>query len=526
MLIQITMVKNERFLIEQNLPVWKKYADGFVFFDDCSDDGLYDFLIANKEKYNILEVIRGSDRLASNKLSIERDCRQPLYDAAMKYSNKILILDADEYFDGSMTKQELETLMEQYPNTTFQFRWLQYTSENTIRVDGPWKENYKIKAGHYTTPQQLSNAYLHIVQIPQTEKQLHVNSDLLFVSHLQWLSKTHAAIKQYYWKTYDYVLNKKFGIETTPPSAYDASVANFEWEEEYFDYPLKVNADIFAHQNPMASYKWKYIVDKTKQYNIPNLGDWGLNITNMDPNSYVPPNPYKVSVITGIGKLHIYEKFVDRYFQNTTQQYLFKRTEHIIVYSEWSEKFDHIKSQKNFKFIKDNGTGIYNAWNLGIQAATTKYITNWNIDDLRHPINTKIKYDLLEKNPQFDVAYNNYVATNDVNENFYNIDLTKKNVIQFPDQYEKHVMDGCLIGPDPMWKKSLHSTAGYFDNENFPSIGDWDMWIRFARSGAKFKLIPEVLCLYLCHEDTVSNQNVRNGSQNQQHNLLYKKYKL
>ena len=32
------------------------------------------------------------------------------------------------------------------------------------------------------------------------------------------------------------------------------------------------------------------------------------------------------------------------------------------------------------------------------------------------------------------------------------------------------------------------------------------MWVRFAINGAKFKLIPSPLCLYLDHNETVSKR--------------------
>ena len=39
MIIQITMTKNELFLLKEMLPIWQKYADAFVFMDDDSTDG-------------------------------------------------------------------------------------------------------------------------------------------------------------------------------------------------------------------------------------------------------------------------------------------------------------------------------------------------------------------------------------------------------------------------------------------------------------------------------------------------------
>jgi hypothetical protein len=125
------------------------------------------------------------------------------------------------------------------------------------------------------------------------------------------------------------------------------------------------------------------------------------------------------------------------------------------------------------------------------------------VDDIRHPINTKIKYDAITKN-NVDLVYNWYIGTQDESENFNNIDYQKKQYLQYPDNYHEIVLENCYAGPDPLWKKSLHDTVGYFDYTNFNTIGDWEMWIRFAQFGAIFKLIPYPLCLYLDHQNTVS----------------------
>jgi hypothetical protein len=77
------------------LPIWKKYADAFVFMDDCSIDGTYEFLTENAIKFNILKVIR-VDRVDGEELPIESEYRQQLYDEALKHSHKIICLDCDE----------------------------------------------------------------------------------------------------------------------------------------------------------------------------------------------------------------------------------------------------------------------------------------------------------------------------------------------------------------------------------------------------------------------------------------------
>ena len=52
MIVQITLTRNELFLIKEMMPLWQKYADGFVFMVDRSTDGTYEYLMENKEKFN------------------------------------------------------------------------------------------------------------------------------------------------------------------------------------------------------------------------------------------------------------------------------------------------------------------------------------------------------------------------------------------------------------------------------------------------------------------------------------------
>jgi hypothetical protein len=787
MIIQITMFKNELKLLQKLLPIWTRYADGFVFYDDDSNDGSYEYLQENKNTYNILEIIRSdknsfeTNGSVGNRLQIEKDLRQPMFDVARKYSKNIICLDSDEYFDGEMTKQDLESLLESNPNTLCHFQWIQYTSCNTIRVDGPWKNNWKDRAGNYTKQYEFSTNYSHISHLPLTEKQIYIPLEKLFISHLQWLDKFNVAIKQYSYKVSDWCINKLHNINTVGNEAIDSSVANFEWEEEYFDYPLKINEDFYEDQNIFDYFRFNFIRNKTKQYNIPNLGNWGIDMLNIVPmyfctvsdekhfpllinligsihklhfyetieigvfdlgmsteqlrelnnikkvklyniektnpqildliktdtnrevrglfswkpvvikqaldnypyvlyvdagttllksinglfnhiiengyfitdcgrsiksqtpkhiidkfnleteenkwllddstlgieagligitkqffeklilpiyklsfdiNNFVDDGTcpdgwgsgrhdqtlfsilfrqlklkiynhdrdinecffeyngkkepcylthtfskvnsdttifrsrwnivnyklhrsqikrkYIVSAITAIGPNRKYEKFIKSYFKNILQDIMFDRIEFIIVYSEWSDIFDKYTHFKNIIFIKEEkSSGIFNAFNLGIKNSSSEYITNWNIDDLRHPLNIKLKYDVLKNNIDVDMAYNYYVTTS-TNENFYNIDLKSKTYLEFPDNYHKYVMSACLAGPDPVWRKTMNLFVGGFDASNYKVAGDWDMWIRFAKAGYKFKLIPEILCIFNVHENNTSGSSKEN----------------
>lgn len=282
MIIQMTRTKNEAFLIKELLPVWQKYADGFIFISDKSTDDTIEYLNRPdiKEKYNILEVLETNDNV---KLSeFETDSRQKLFDAAFKYSGKVICLDTDEYIDGVGTKADLETIMDANTDTILMLQWMQYTEKNKRRIDSCWREVFHDRAGSYTTHSTFDKAFSHSAHMPNisknTLKAARINPALMFVSHLQWLDKRWVGIKQYYWKVWDYVNNKSDNVSIINVNDYNVSVNNFAWQYEYIDTPLKVREDIYKTQSVKDNYKLHYIVEQTKKHNIPNLGDWGMGI--------------------------------------------------------------------------------------------------------------------------------------------------------------------------------------------------------------------------------------------------------
>ena len=276
MIVQITLTRNELFLIKEMLPLWQKYADGFVFMDDCSTDGTYEFLIENKDKYNILDVLQ--TEYPGQPTNAESVVRQKLFDRAFEQSGNITCLDTDEYFDGAMSKEQLEYILSENRNTLFHTQWIQYTDTNTVRVDGPWGYNLKDRVGSYSDRGIFNDASMHSEHLPVPEKQAMINAPNLFIAHLQWMDKKTVAVKQYYWKVVDYVNKIEHGVEIIPTSAYDASVNNFEWEYEPFEYPLKVRSDVYDLHDIEDSFKYKFIKESIEKYNIPNLNDWDMGI--------------------------------------------------------------------------------------------------------------------------------------------------------------------------------------------------------------------------------------------------------
>lgn len=278
MIVQITRIKNELFLLKEMLPIWQQYADAFVFSDDYSTDGTYEFLLENAKKYNILAVLREENNDDTKIRWIESDARQKLFDEALKYSGKIICLDTDEYLDGRVKKDQLKQILEEHKDTLFYTNWIQYTGKNSIRVDGKWRVHWVDRVASYSKRETYKPRQMHSEHLPMPSKHLMVNLPNLFVSHLQWLDKRTVAIKQYFWKVEDYVNKLKFNADVIDPAEYDKSVNDFKWEETKFDYPLKIRENIYQDLDTASNYKYQAIKEKVAKYGIPNLNDWGMGI--------------------------------------------------------------------------------------------------------------------------------------------------------------------------------------------------------------------------------------------------------
>ena len=276
MIIQITLTRNECFLIKELLPLWQKYADGFIFYNHFSDDDTAEYLEANKEKYNILKIL--TPKPDEYELPHETHIRQQLFDEGLKYSNKIICLDTDEYLDGNLSKQELEKILDENPDTVFYSQWTQYASKNTLRVDGEWSKSLNDRIGSYQKRFTYPPMQRHSLHLPPAERTAAFKSSDIFIAHLQWLDKRWVGVKQYFWKVTDYVVNKAHGVTVVGKEAYDNSVNNFQWSYAPAPVELKTKEDIYKTQNIKDNFKLKEIVRLTKEYNIPNLGDWEMGI--------------------------------------------------------------------------------------------------------------------------------------------------------------------------------------------------------------------------------------------------------
>ncbi|MBU1864567.1 MAG: glycosyltransferase, partial [Candidatus Omnitrophica bacterium] len=165
---------------------------------------------------------------------------------------------------------------------------------------------------------------------------------------------------------------------------------------------------------------------------------------------------------------------------------------------------EFMKSHSNIKYIRTKRReSVYQAWNRGIQAASGMYITNANTDDRLRPDAFEIMTTELKKNPAIALVYADFFITGYENMDFYNHIRTGYSIK--PDYSPRIMLSGCHMGPQPVWRKSIHEKIGYFD-ESFKVGGDYEFWCRLAQH-YPMKHIRKFLGLYLHNPTGVMNAN-------------------
>ena len=152
------------------------------------------------------------------------------------------------------------------------------------------------------------------------------------------------------------------------------------------------------------------------------------------------------------------------------------------------------------KLISTQGTPtIYEAWNMGIKAAKGEYIINANCDDKFYPGALAKMANVMDNDPNVGVVFSNVFRQHENGKGDHWKRIPDETGIL--DNALNIIMERCIIGPMPMWRKSLHAEHGYFD-EQYRHAGDYEIWMRFVFGGVKFYYINESLGIYMNRKDS------------------------
>ena len=166
--------------------------------------------------------------------------------------------------------------------------------------------------------------------------------------------------------------------------------------------------------------------------------------------------------------------------------------------------------------------GIYGVWNIGVEMATGEYLTNANLDD-RKAINSLERHAAeLFVNEEVDLVYADSFITNAPNEK-YEENTSEGQRYNFDSFSFENLLRGNMPHNNPMWRRDYHDKYGLFDAE-YKSAGDWEMWLRGASQGAKFKKINQILGLYYMNPKGISTNSDNLSWKRKEEFKVFKQY--
>jgi tetratricopeptide (TPR) repeat protein len=247
------------------------------------------------------------------------------------------------------------------------------------------------------------------------------------------------------------------------------------------------------------------------------VGQVSSSQRNMDINEPSVLNKTKKSTntsskikVSAIVSTYNSERFIRGCIQDLVDQTLFKKGEiEIVVIESGSQQTEGEIVQEfqhkfpNIKYIRtEQHETVYAAWNRGIKAATGKYITTANTDDRHRKDAFEQMVNVLEERSDMALVYADVIKTETENETFEH--CTAVGAYHWYD-WDRNILleKGCFIGPQPMWRRSVHDDYSYFD-ESLVSSGDYEFWLRISQS-YNFFHIRMPLGLYLIRPDSVEH---------------------
>ncbi|HVR61020.1 MAG TPA: glycosyltransferase [Polyangia bacterium] len=173
-------------------------------------------------------------------------------------------------------------------------------------------------------------------------------------------------------------------------------------------------------------------------------------------------------------------------------------------------------------YLRTERETIYGAWNRGVALARGRYLTNANTDDRHRADALEILARHLDQRPEIAVVAAGQLVTQQPNETFAR-NSARQHFSWPPTITVDELLGRCVVGPQPMWRRALHDRWGLFD-DRFTVAGDYEFWLRVARSGERFDRLPEILGLYYQNPAGLENASPRTVDETQRVRAMYSMY--
>ncbi len=281
------------------------------------------------------------------------------------------------------------------------------------------------------------------------------------------------------------------------------------WDRQSPDGPLVADMTTFISQTLVEIISASNSTDAPSD---PKIAATSLPIPARLPNP-APESAADQFRVTAIVSTYNSEKFLRGCLQDLVDQTLFEAGQLEILIIDAASPQNEAAIAREFQ--EAHGTGriryhrtphresLYASWNRAIGLARGAYLTNANTDDRHHPDMLARLAATLDASPDAVLAYCNSHITHDANASWQ--DARRIRTPALPGFSREQLFTDSFIGPHPMWRKSVHHEAGYFDPA-FISAGDYEFWLRLSLTHP-FIHLPEALGLCLENPQGISLGN-------------------
>jgi len=523
-IVGLIAAKNEARIIEQCFRALSPFTDAIVLFDDASEDDTVKIVESLADECHVEKIIR-NEQWDYN----EHNYRSRLLEAGREIGGTHFIaIDADEMFTANLLEVDRlrKTILGLAPQEQLALAWIQlWRSTNFYRYDtSVWTNNYKPFIFCDDSDSQYDEVEFHLGRTPNHRWETRIISGYEYgMMHFQFANWRNLLVKQAWYRCLERIKHPQKSAQQInqiyAPSKDEDGIALRIAPEEWFK-----AYDFFNSQPFDMPERWreKQVLEWFEEHGSDYFADldiwdidWGKGdeptsrfiLENAQPPEITTATPKPL--VSAIVSTYNSERFIRGCLEDLEAQTIANQIDITVIDSgsqqnergiveEFQQRYD------NIVYIRtEEREGVYAAWNRGIKAARGKYITNANTDDRHKSDAFEQMVNVLEAMPNLALAYANVYITETENETFEN--HTRVGTYRWKNFNSLELINGCFIGPQPMWRRSMHDKYGYFD-ETFESAGDWEFWLRMAER-EKFIHLDEFLGLYLKAPTSIEHRN-------------------
>jgi glycosyltransferase involved in cell wall biosynthesis len=202
-------------------------------------------------------------------------------------------------------------------------------------------------------------------------------------------------------------------------------------------------------------------------------------------------------VIPCFNQAHFLNDSISSLIQQTFQDW-----EAVVVNDGSADNTNYIadlwcKKDSRIKLISTSNMGLSAARNTGIQFSTREYIALLDADDKFAPSHLDSMLDAFKKD--VDIVFCGYTYFSRGKDQLHVVTLDEK--LNFDQILHKNLVPPISVA----FKRSSLELCGFFDT-TLKSAEDWDLWIRFYKSGAQLGINQHSTTFYRISENSMSRQ--------------------